>query len=111
MLEMSARTRWVVLGAGLATSAILVARFVLNVTGTVFSRDVEKRHVVRRGDTLTLLPDQVGPHDRYECPGNGAVNGTPDPGDGVTSSNGISVETALDGTVTVSCEPGPPGNV
>src|SRR5512132_1498627 len=108
MLNVSPRTRWVLLGAGLATAAILVAVIVLNVT---FSRDISKVHVVRPGETLTRLSNQVGPHDRYECPGKGGVNGTPDPGEGVTSSLGISVETALDGTVTVSCEPGPPGNV
>jgi hypothetical protein len=66
--------------------------------------------VIQPGDTLTLTADEVGPDDLYRCEGKGGVNGTPDPGHGVGGSGGFSVETASDGTVTLSCEPGPPGD-
>jgi hypothetical protein len=66
--------------------------------------------VVQPGHRLVLSSDEVLPDDRYRCPGKGGVNGTPEPGHGVGGSGGLSVETGADGTVIVTCEPGPPGN-
>ena len=37
-----------------------------------------------------------------------AVAGVPDPGDGVGGSGGFFGTSDLDGTVTVTCDPGPP---
>ena len=64
--------------------------------------------VVQPGETLTIATDEVGPNDQYRC-GKGGIDGTPGPGAGVANTLGLSVETAIDGTVTVTCEPGQVG--
>ena len=110
---MSTRARWIVFGvvALLALGSIALYWFNSNLTqATVEETAVVHRWVVQPGQTRTWEPDDVGPDDRYRCPGKGGVNGTPEPGKGVGGSGGFSVETALDGTVTAYCEPGPPGD-
>jgi len=107
---MNARTRWIVLGVALVVAVLWVLgmkAYIENHTGP--SRLMV--WTVQPGETLTLSADEVGPDDLYRCPGKGGVNGTPDPGNRVGGSGGLSVSTEQDGTVTVTCEPGPPGNV
>jgi hypothetical protein len=101
--------RWAVL-AGVAVVVVIVVIGVLVIAKEPAGRRSAQTWIVQPGETLTLWADDVRPDDRYRCPGKGGVNGTPPPGAGVGGSGGLSVETALDGTVTVRCEPGPPGN-
>src|SRR5262245_29191750 len=61
--------------------------------------------VVKPGETETLRPMETDTDDQYRCRGKGGVHGTPDRGTGVGNSGGLTVETADDGTVTVTCEP------
>jgi hypothetical protein len=70
-----------------------------------------KTWIVRRGETLTVSILDSHPDDLWRCPGKGGVNGTPPPRHWVGGSSGFPVGTDEDGTVTASCEPGPPGNV
>ncbi len=118
---MSARTRWIVIGVTLVVVLGLVALYSFNTdlsVGTNLQRDevhpsqapAPRTWIVQPGETLTLTADEAGPDDVYRCPGKGGVIGTPDRGRGVGGSGGFSVETALDGTVTAYCEPGPPGD-
>jgi hypothetical protein len=109
---MSARARWIAVG--------VLAVIVLGVAALYwFNTNLTQRPVehgphtwaVQQGAPLVLLPTDVDPGDEYICPGGGRKVGTPDPGTGVTDLAGLSVETAEDGTVTATCEPGPPGNV
>jgi hypothetical protein len=68
--------------------------------------------VVRDGQTRTFSPDDLQANDIFRCSDNGAgIEGVPAPGEGAGNSTGILVETDMDGTVTVQCEAGPPGNV
>ena len=97
---MSSRARWTVVVVGVA---ILVGLFVPMIVGD----RAPKTWIVRPGETLTLPAGAAHPDDLYRCPGKGGVNGTPDPGHGVGGSGGFGVETAADGTVTATCEPGP----
>jgi hypothetical protein len=105
---MSSRVWWTVVGGALLVLLGFVALLVLN-----YSRAQRgpKTRVVEPGEKLTLSADEVHPDDLYRCPRKGGVKGTPPPGLGVGNTRGLSVETALDGTVTAHCEPGPPGNV
>jgi hypothetical protein len=106
------RARWIVLGVVLVLVLGLAALYWFNrIPVTVMDSDGPRTWVVQPGETLTLSADEVHPDDLYRCPGKGGVNGTPDRGTGVGGSGGVSVETASDGTVTLSCEPGPAGNV
>jgi hypothetical protein len=89
---------------------VIVVIVVLLIVKEPAGRRSGQTWVVQPGETLTLSADDVRPDDLYRCPGKGGVNGTPPPGAGVAGSGGLSVETALDGTVTAHCEPGPPGN-
>ena len=118
---MSARARWTVVGAAIVVALSLGALYWLNTDltmGTNLQGDEihpsqapePKTWIVRPGETLTLTADETGPDDVYRCPGKGGVIGTPDRGRGVGGSGGLSVETAMDGTVRATCEPGPPGN-
>ena len=111
---MSARTRWIALGVALVVVLGLVALYVYKSRASFGTMDVErepKTWVVQPGETLSLTADEVGPDDVYRCSGKGGVDSTPDPGTSVTNSAGITVEYGEDGIVTVTCEPGPPGNV
>lgn len=65
---------------------------------------------VQDGETRTFSPDEVEPDDTFRCSDGGGVDGVPPPGSGVGGGGEISVGTEADGTVTVRCEPGPPGN-
>jgi hypothetical protein len=108
---MSTHTRWIVVGVVLLLVLGLVALYWFNTTLT--ERSVEHgphSWAVQPGAPLVLLPTDVDPGDEYICPGGGRIVGTPDPGTGVTDGAGLSVETAEDGTVTATCELGPPGN-
>ncbi len=62
---------------------------------------------IQPGETVRLSADEVGPDDWYRCEGKGRVIGTPEP-DRAGESNGLWVNTAFDGTVTMYCDPGPP---
>lgn len=103
---MSTRARWIVIDVVLVIVLGVVALYLFN---TNLQRG-PKTWVVQPGETLTLSANEVHPDDLYRCPGKGGVNGTPDPGHGVGGSGGFSLETASDGTVTLYCEPGPPGD-
>jgi hypothetical protein len=119
---MSSRVRWIVLGVVALVVIGVVALYVFN-TDLTMSTNLQNDEIlpseapapktwkVQPGETLNLTDDETGPDDVYRCPGKGGVVGTPDRGHGVGGSGGFSVETALDGTVTAYCEPGPPGNV
>lgn len=96
--------RWAVVIAGIAI-AVMVAVVVISGPREATT------WIVQPGETLTLTADEVHADDLYRCPGKGGVNGTPPPGHGVGGSGGFSVVTQEDGTVTASCEPGPPGNI
>jgi len=102
---MSDRARWAVL-AGVAVVVVIVVIVVLLIVKEPVGRRSAQTWVVQPGETLTISADDVRPDDRYRCPRKGGVNGTPPPGTGVGGSGGLSVETALDGTVTARCEPG-----
>jgi hypothetical protein len=78
---------------------------------TVTETNGRQTWTIEPGDTVKLSADEVGPDDLYRCRGKGGVNGTPDPGHGVGGSGGFSVSTAADGTVTLTCEPGPPAEL
>jgi hypothetical protein len=109
---MSTRARMFALGVVVLIVLGLAALYLFN-TNLTTSREEErgpKTWVVQPGETLTLSADEVRPDDLYRCPGKGGVNGTPDPGHGVGGSGGFSVATDDDGTVTASCEPGPPAD-
>jgi hypothetical protein len=67
--------------------------------------------VVEDGQTRTFGQYETVPADNFRCSDGGGVEGVPSPGHGVGSSMGISVMTELDGTVTVTCDPGPPSNM
>ena len=112
---MSARARWIAFGVALVVVLGLVTLYWFKSRPSFGTVDVDEREpktwIVQPGETLTVSADDVRPDDLYRCPGKGGVNGTPDPGHGVGGSGGLSVETAEDGTVTATCEAGPPGNV
>lgn len=61
--------------------------------------------------STTLVATDVRPDDTFTCSDGVSQRGAPEPGHGVGSSAGIRVTTTLDGSVTVMCEAGPPGNV
>jgi hypothetical protein len=106
MADMGGRARWASFAAAVAIVAIVAIAFMVG------GRDREpKTWTIQPGETLRLSADEVLPEDRWRCTGKGGVNGTPEPGRGVANSGGFQVETAADGTVTASCEPGPGGNV
>jgi hypothetical protein len=64
------------------------------------------------GQTRTFSPDDLQANDIFRCSDNGAgIEAVPAPGEGEGNNTGILVETDMDGTVTVQCESGPPGNV
>ena len=118
---MSGRARWIVLGVVLVLMLGGAALYWLNTDLTMgrnqqgdevqpYQAPEPKTWIVQPGETLTLTADETGPNDVYRCPGKGGVIGTPDRGRGVGGSGGLSVETALDGTVTAYCEPGPPAD-
>ena len=112
---MTTRARWITLVLLLVVLG-LVALYVFNSNLTMSSEEQESEvpvvhgWVIQPGQTRTWLAEHVGPLDQYRCPGKGGVNGTPDPGTSVSNSAGLTIETAEDGTVTATCEPGPPGN-
>jgi hypothetical protein len=105
-------------GLGFVAMAIvvvlgLVALFLFNgniTMGTSLDRD-PKTWIVQPGETLRVRAGQVLPDDRWECPGRGGSEGTPPSGHGVGSSGGFSMEVDIEGNVTATCEPGPPGSV
>ena len=67
--------------------------------------------VVPDGQTRTFGPDEVQSDDVFRCSDNGAgIEGVPPRGEGAGNSTGIFVDTDTDGSVTVRCEAGPPGN-
>jgi hypothetical protein len=103
------------LGIGVVMLVGLGGLFVYNsmvTAGPTRTDDREpKTWVLRAGQTLSLRSDEVHPDDDYRCTGKGGVDGTPPPGTGVSNSAGLTVATDADGTVTATCEPGPPGNV
>jgi len=71
----------------------------------------EKTWTVRDGASRTFQPQQLTPEDRFQCSDGGGTVGVPAPGSGVGNSSGISASTNVDGSVTVTCDPGPPGNI
>ncbi len=70
-----------------------------------------KTWTIEDGTSTTLAAADVRPDDTFTCSDGVSQHGAPDAGHGVGSSAGIQVTTALDGSVTVTCEAGPPGNV
>jgi hypothetical protein len=110
MHDVSDRVRWAAPG-GVAVVAVIVVIVVLLIVKEPAGRRSGQTWVVQPGETLMLSPDDVRPDDLHRCQGKGGVNGTPPPGTGVSGSGGLSVMTALDGSVTTLCEPGPPGSV
>lgn len=70
-----------------------------------------KTWTVKDGTSRTFQPQQLTPDDRFQCSDGGGAVGVPSPGSGVGNSSGISASTGLDGSVTVRCDPGPPGNL
>ena len=70
-----------------------------------------KTWTVKDGTNRTFQPQQLTPEDRFRCSDGGGTVGVPAPGSGVGNSSGISASTNLDGSVTVTCQPGPPGNL
>jgi hypothetical protein len=110
---MSTHAGWVLVAMAIVVALGLVALFLFdgNITmGTSLDRD-PKTWIVQPGETLRVPADQVLPDDRWVCPGKGGSEGTPPIGHGVGSSGGFSMEVDMEGNVTASCEPGPPGNV
>jgi hypothetical protein len=67
--------------------------------------------VVPDGQTQTFNPDDIQAKDVFRCSDGGIGVELPPPGTGASNSDGIFVETDMDGTVTVRCEAGSPGNV
>jgi hypothetical protein len=110
---MSTPVRWIVAGVVLLLVLGLVVLYLFNMNLPMSSTEQQggPLWVVLPGDSITLAPVEVGPDDKYLCERKGSINGTPRRGTGVSNSEGLSVETAENGTVTVSCEPGPPGSV
>jgi len=99
--------RWIVVGVAVALELGVAALYWFNVNLTTDSADMGQRvtpvWIVHPGETLTVASDEVGEYDRYRCRGAGSLFGTPEPGDR-SVSDGLAVETAEDGTVTVRCE-------
>lgn len=110
---MTVRGRWVVSGAGLVLVVVLVAWYVVyGVTAgpEVVGERQPKTWTVQPGETLTLSADEVRPDDSYRCPGLTRIDFTPHAGTGFSDIHGFYVFTAEDGTVTASCQPGPPAD-
>jgi hypothetical protein len=66
---------------------------------------------VKDGTSRTFQPQRLTPDDRFRCSDGGGTVGVPEPGSGVGNSSGISADASLDGSVTVTCRPGPPGSL
>jgi hypothetical protein len=73
--------------------------------------DRTRTWVVPDGTVHTFEPSELRADDVFRCSDDsGGVAGVPSPGSAVGNSGGITVTTEEDGSVTVACEPGPPGN-
>lgn len=106
---MSTGARWIVLEVVLLLVIGLAALYWFDALNDVTVEEVDGRRtwIIQPGDTGRLSSDEVRPDDWYRCEGKGGFIGTPEP-DHVGGSDGLWVETAFDGTVTLYCEPGPP---
>jgi hypothetical protein len=76
----------------------------LTMTKNLQRHEGPRTWIIEPDETLTLSADEVHPNDRYRCTGHPAINFTPHEGTGYREEGGLSVSTAEDGTVTVSCE-------
>lgn len=110
---MSARVRWVVLGVVLLLVLGLAALywFNANLAGvTLEESDGQRTWNVQSGGAVKLSADDVRPSDRYTCDEIGARSvDAPSPGRQIARQGVkgvISVETAEDGDVTITCERG-----
>jgi hypothetical protein len=110
---MSARVRWIVVGAALLVVLGLVALYWFNnrIPVTVIDSDGPRTWIIGPGETVTLSADEVGPNDRYRCAGEeSGIEFTPVRGtESYSEAGGLSVRNA-NGTVTAYCQPGPPEN-
>lgn len=107
------RARWIALGVVLLLVLGVVALywFNTNLSGvTVSETDGRRTWIVPPGETVTVSADEVRREDQFRCEGIDAlVEGTPGRSQMVaregSPSGVITVETAEDGDVTVSCDP------
>jgi hypothetical protein len=102
---MTRRTRWALLSAGIVAVVVVAALL----WAPWSSPRQAKTWIVRDGTKRTFSADLVEPGDLFRCT-DGVGARAPEPGHGVGGSGGISVMTAPDGSITVDCQPGPPGN-
>jgi hypothetical protein len=90
-----------------AASVVAVALVTAGVTGWVLARDEPrsaKRWVVPDGGTRRFSAEELLPLDSFACSDGPGVAFVPAPGEGVWNTAGITVTTAIDGTLTVECE-------
>src|SRR3712207_2635139 len=100
------RRRMLGLATGVAAvvgAAIAASTLVRDDTGDVRPRET---WIVAEGETRTFSPTEILPGDGFRCGGQDGpgVAYVPEPGALVGNSAGITVTTAMDGTVTVECE-------
>jgi hypothetical protein len=80
------------------------------IAGAQPDRRSPRTWIVQDGTTRSFSAGRIVEGDRFRCSDGVGIDAVPSPGHGVGGSGGISVTTNLDGSVTVECATGPPGN-